>query len=427
VDGGDGATGRPDGAVIFDCASHADCIAPNAMTRCDLASTRCVVVGCAAGYGDCDLDPANGCEDDLTTAAHCGACGAACPGVGATCTAGLCENPIVQLSIGARHGCYRREDGDVYCWGSNTRGQFGTGDVMPSDVPVRVPGLSNAIDLASGDVHVCAIRSGGALECWGGNYNGQVANGTTTDQLTPLAVSLPASVVDVSGGAAHTCAVLDTGDIYCWGSAADGRLGDGTSVGENRTAPVRVMSTDEFVEVAASYQHTCARRADGAVLCWGSDSRKQLGRSDTSMRLVPSLPVDDITSARTIDTGSSFPAAHSCVIEADDTMGCWGAGIGIGYGSSVDRPYPLTPTGIGEVRDIGVGRWSTCAADRFGEVYCWGLTPATSTPTAAGLNHVTILDSAEAETCALREDQTLWCWTVTGAPPVRRPARVPTF
>ncbi|MBI5512325.1 MAG: FG-GAP repeat protein [Deltaproteobacteria bacterium] len=40
--------------------------------RCALASA------CSAGRGDCDGDEANGCEAELTTAAACGACGAAC-------------------------------------------------------------------------------------------------------------------------------------------------------------------------------------------------------------------------------------------------------------------------------------------------------------------------------------------------------------
>ena len=36
---------------------------------------------CAAGFGDCDGNPTNGCEVDLSTSvANCGACGAACRG-----------------------------------------------------------------------------------------------------------------------------------------------------------------------------------------------------------------------------------------------------------------------------------------------------------------------------------------------------------
>lgn len=62
-----------------------------------VASTRCAGVAgceiarCESGWGNCDGDLANGCEADLASSAHCGACGLACgPGLlcaGATCTA----------------------------------------------------------------------------------------------------------------------------------------------------------------------------------------------------------------------------------------------------------------------------------------------------------------------------------------------------
>jgi len=51
---------------------------------------RCVVGSCEANYGDCDGDPANGCEvDTRATTAHCGACGAACA-TGRMCVRSAC-------------------------------------------------------------------------------------------------------------------------------------------------------------------------------------------------------------------------------------------------------------------------------------------------------------------------------------------------
>jgi hypothetical protein len=50
---------------------------------------------CAPGFADCDKDPKNGCEVDLTkTAASCGACGHVCSSAGATavaCVASVCK------------------------------------------------------------------------------------------------------------------------------------------------------------------------------------------------------------------------------------------------------------------------------------------------------------------------------------------------
>src|SRR5207245_11033446 len=55
------------------------------------AGSGCAAGSCAclAGRGDCDGNPANGCEADLTTDANnCGVCGASC--FGAACNAGTC-------------------------------------------------------------------------------------------------------------------------------------------------------------------------------------------------------------------------------------------------------------------------------------------------------------------------------------------------
>ncbi len=58
----------------------------------------CALGTCAAGFGDCDGDPTNGCELPLNTLANCGACRAAClsaRNATALCNAGVCEQRCV--------------------------------------------------------------------------------------------------------------------------------------------------------------------------------------------------------------------------------------------------------------------------------------------------------------------------------------------
>jgi 6-phosphogluconolactonase (cycloisomerase 2 family) len=56
----------------------------------------CQLVGCAAGYGDCDGKPENGCEANLTNdISNCGGCGSGCPvpanGGSVACSGGGCQ------------------------------------------------------------------------------------------------------------------------------------------------------------------------------------------------------------------------------------------------------------------------------------------------------------------------------------------------
>ncbi len=49
-------------------------------------------VSCVAGFADCDNDPRNGCEADLTSTTSCGTCGNGC-GTGYSCVDGACRCP----------------------------------------------------------------------------------------------------------------------------------------------------------------------------------------------------------------------------------------------------------------------------------------------------------------------------------------------
>jgi hypothetical protein len=65
------------------------CALPNVM-RHGCSEGRCTIVACAPGRGDCDRRADNGCEVDLTAnGAHCSACGQACQ-TGYVCNAGIC-------------------------------------------------------------------------------------------------------------------------------------------------------------------------------------------------------------------------------------------------------------------------------------------------------------------------------------------------
>ena len=71
-------------------------LGPDAVTHdAPAADLGCVAspCPCAAGRGDCDQRPSNGCETDLLTeTGHCGACGRDCP-ASETCVDGGCVRP----------------------------------------------------------------------------------------------------------------------------------------------------------------------------------------------------------------------------------------------------------------------------------------------------------------------------------------------
>ncbi|MFO0608288.1 MAG: hypothetical protein U0324_34295 [Polyangiales bacterium] len=94
LDAGD-VPATPDAAVVPDAVVTPDVVdvpvTPDVPARPDAPAPD---GGCPAGLGDCDGNPANGCEADLTASPmHCGRCGNACAASGAasTCAAGSCR------------------------------------------------------------------------------------------------------------------------------------------------------------------------------------------------------------------------------------------------------------------------------------------------------------------------------------------------
>ena len=93
-------------------ACDAACTIPNAGSSC--VDSACTIDACAPGFADCDADASNGCEAATTTLTDCGACGVACavPGGTPTCDTGSCAVMSCDAGLGdcnadATDGCER--------------------------------------------------------------------------------------------------------------------------------------------------------------------------------------------------------------------------------------------------------------------------------------------------------------------------------
>ena len=98
------------------------------------------------------------------------------------------EPTIVQIASGGSHNCARDDTGQVWCWGSNERGQLGDDTLTNRLTPVPVQGLNDAVDISVAQSHSCAVRADGHVLCWGENSRGQLGDNTLTDRRTPVEV-----------------------------------------------------------------------------------------------------------------------------------------------------------------------------------------------------------------------------------------------
>lgn len=358
-----------------------------------------------------------------------------------TCTATPC---VVEVAASAQTTCARLADGSVYCWGSNQTGSVG-GNVpqnyaSPSKVtfdgpvdrigmggwpredsvacgrrgslvecwgtdgvdrllgrggdasagtfipiPAPVQGADAATDEIAIGGQLACVRNGSTVSCWGTGYDG-----VKRSSAVPMATPRP--VKQIVGGRTSHCVVLDTDEVACAGYQQffnplwnDASFGNGPGSVDFQI----VQGVTGIRQLSTQGNHICALKTSGAVLCWGRNTRGELGRGTTStfdnVPAVVNLP----QAAKWLGTATN----HSCAVLADDTVWCWGRNgtrTGNYDGQTVARgqcgapegdaaldkitskPRRITGLPAGPVRTVVGGYEHSCALMESGELYCWG-------------------------------------------------------
>ena len=357
----------------------------------------------------------------------------------------LAGKQVIQISAGAMHTCAVIADGTVACWGDNYFGQLGTSDNTNSTVPVTITGgaVSNKTvkTISAGGLHTCALLSDGTVACWGYNQFGLLGNGDTNNSNTPLAVTGGAltnkTVTDVVALGNHTCALISDGTTSCWGRNNYGQLGTGDTT--DRNTPVAVTGGALTNKTVTSLTkngayNTCAVVSNGTVSCWGHNNNGQLGTGDTTDSKSPEAVTGGTIANKRIRQISSGPH-HTCALVTDGTISCWGWNFSgqLGTGNTNNSNTPVAVTG-GTLRrktvtQIATGANHTCALQSEGTVTCWGfnesgqlgtgeitssITPVVVTGGALANKTVTQITAGQDHTCALISDGTVTCWGYNG-------------
>jgi hypothetical protein len=284
---------------------------------------------------------------------------------------------LSSVGLGEYHSCVCDETGQAWCWGSNTYGQIGAGgtgakqttptQVLLQATPTPVP-LDDCVQITSGGYHTCALRRGGIVSCWGRNNAGQCGQSASSQMLTmPSKVPGLAAVVEVRAGESYTCARQANGYVLCWGDNTLGQLGDGTLT--SREAPKRVSGVSNPAEVIAGRFFACVRYGTGTVSCWGETPDVLVGMAAGPDK----LPVDvaGITDAIQVGIGH----AHACVLQATGAVSCWGSNEyeQLGDPNALDTATPIPVASIpSDVTSIAVGDVHSCARRATGTILCWG-------------------------------------------------------
>lgn len=282
------------------------CRPANATGTCVAGS--CGVGACAAGYGDCDGNPANGCETDMrTSVAHCGRCGVACA-AGDYCVASSCQTPMLRhvfsTGVSVSSGFVVPSQvgldaaGNIY-WGGTVDGStpidFGAGPVVGnfvvsytrlgrlrwirvltgSDQPSTSSGMYFSIGVSAVGQVIVAVH-GANLDLGVG-----VRSGTGTHLASFNSDGVPQWARYIGTGNGALVEVDDAGNIAIFGSNGRWDLGGGSiewnvlalldPMGRQRWS--RAFNYSAVITIAPRDESVCAFRYSTTrptLTCWGA-------------------------------------------------------------------------------------------------------------------------------------------------------------
>ena len=179
---------------------------------------------------------------------------------------------------------------------------------------MKVPGLTNIIQVVAGDYFSLALKADGTVYAWGYNNYGELGQGSATGPQTctygngstdecntsPLIVTVPGpgTVTQLAAGmdSDHILALKSDGNVYAWGYNYYGMVGNGTVTQTGcycLPSPVQVIGLNNsgtlggilqpdpthpsFERIAASDYASYAVASDGTVYAWGYNSEGELG------------------------------------------------------------------------------------------------------------------------------------------------------
>ena len=217
---------------------------------------------------------------------------------------------VTSVSLGGVETCITTADGRVYCWNylANTASQM-----------TQVASISDAVKVSVGDDSACILHLRGGVSCWGRNDAGQVGDGTTTRRHVPVRLSGITDAVDVSVSSgsttvgAHACALHSNGSVSCWGGNDVGQLEDGTLTNGLTPRQVEMLNRIRFSVAPQTETHLLLDWVDEVV---GNRSREFPWLRDAWDHIERTTNASDFGSGGDVTVECVGGASFGCTVSA---------------------------------------------------------------------------------------------------------------
>lgn len=273
---------------------------------------------------------------------------------------------FVEISAGGNHNLALAPDGTVWAWGDNQSGQLGNTSVLNySNTPVQVTNLDSVISISAGLAHSVALKEDGTVWSWGANLKGQLGEGEVFGHPTPKQIPNFYDVVAISAGETHTIALKSDGTVWAWGDNSFGQLGNGNN--DDQFSPVKVKELESVIMVSTRRTDNLALKNDGTVWAWGMDKVRY---TDYPYYKTIPEPVDGLNSIIKVSAGD----LHNLALSEEGSVWTWGDNkIGsLGDGSLISSASPVRVSHLNSVNNISAGWSHSVVSRKDGSIWSWG-------------------------------------------------------
>ena len=312
--------------------------------------------------------------------------------------------------------CVLLSNGRLKCFGLNTSGELGYGDVtnrggstnQMGEYLIEVDLNSTILYIQTASNFACVVSdSNDDIRCWGRNAYGELGLSDASNRgdgpfemgtyLPTLSFGSGFELHSLRSGGFQSCVISSSLTIKCWEYNISGQLGiESTEAkGNNANEMGNYLSYSDLgtnvkiLDVSPSNLHTCIITISNSVKCFGSNGLGQLGYEDTFTRGDAANDMGNNLNFVNLGSGLMVSSLYNgeeanCIISSTQKMKCWGEGTygRLGYGTQTNEGdglnemgeyLPYVNLGSGKTSlSMCMGSFHSCTLLNDYSTICWG-------------------------------------------------------
>lgn len=162
------------------------------------------------------------------------------------------SSKFVKVSFLSNHGLLLKDDGTVWAWGMNDKGQLGDGTTSFRSSPVQVQGLPKIKEVLTGYSFSAVLGENGDVYTWGANDQGQLGTSSNNkfEKSPALAISGVSQISHIDGQ--EVLVLKADGTLWGWGRNMGGKDG-AFGAGMYSYGPLDLSQDRTFIRLYSNY------------------------------------------------------------------------------------------------------------------------------------------------------------------------------